>query len=78
MNYSPYVHWSVSRLGTCTQATEFAELIMFRPAGTAEIVRSHQKDDFYLTFSRSSVADVVQSIAGVWFVCLCVCVCVCV
>ncbi|KAL8613075.1 hypothetical protein ACOMHN_035016 [Nucella lapillus] len=37
---------------------------MFRPAGAAEIVRSHQKDDFYLSFFRSSVADVVQRLAG--------------
>ncbi|KAK7110304.1 peroxisome biogenesis factor 10-like [Littorina saxatilis] len=37
---------------------------MFHPAGTAEIVRSHQKDDYYLSFFRSSVADVIQSIAG--------------
>ncbi|XP_076439578.1 peroxisome biogenesis factor 10-like [Babylonia areolata] len=37
---------------------------MFRPAGAAEIVRSHQKDDFYLSFFRSSVADVAQTLAG--------------
>lgn len=37
---------------------------MFRKAGTAEIVRSHQKDDFYLSYLRATVADVVQSLAG--------------
>lgn len=37
---------------------------MFRPAGTAEIIRSHQKDDNFLSSLRSSVADIAQRIAG--------------
>uniref|UniRef100_A0A0B6XY22 RING-type E3 ubiquitin transferase n=1 Tax=Arion vulgaris TaxID=1028688 RepID=A0A0B6XY22_9EUPU len=41
---------------------------MFRPAGTAEIIRSHQKDDNFLSLLRSSFADICQRIAGprVW------------
>jgi hypothetical protein len=36
----------------------------FRPAGTAEIIRAHQKDDFYLSFLKSTASEVVQSLAG--------------
>ncbi|GFO46359.1 peroxisome biogenesis factor 10-like [Plakobranchus ocellatus] len=41
---------------------------MFRPAGTAEIIRSHQKDDNFLNSLRTAVADIAQRIAGprVW------------
>ncbi|XP_071101936.1 peroxisome biogenesis factor 10-like [Haliotis cracherodii] len=37
---------------------------MFRRSGTAEILRSHQKDDYHLSYLRKLIADVVQTIAG--------------
>ena len=37
---------------------------MFKAAGPAEIVRSHQKDDFYLSFLRKTAADVVHALIG--------------
>ncbi|XP_041366580.1 peroxisome biogenesis factor 10-like [Gigantopelta aegis] len=37
---------------------------MFKRAGIPEIIRSHQKDDFYLNFLRSSVTDIAQTLAG--------------
>ena len=37
---------------------------MFKAAGPAEIVRSHQKDDFYLGYLRKTAADVVHALIG--------------
>ncbi|GFR60704.1 peroxisome biogenesis factor 10-like [Elysia marginata] len=37
---------------------------MFRRAGTAEVIRSHQKDDGILSSLRTIVADLAQRIAG--------------
>lgn len=37
---------------------------MFRKAGSAEIIRSHQKDELYRSYLRSSVGDVILRIAG--------------
>ncbi|KAK3758105.1 hypothetical protein RRG08_006680 [Elysia crispata] len=37
---------------------------MFQPAGTAEIIRSHQKDDSFLNSLRTTVAELAQRIAG--------------
>ncbi|XP_060085832.1 peroxisome biogenesis factor 10-like isoform X1 [Ylistrum balloti] len=37
---------------------------MFKNAGSAEIIRSHQKDDLYLSYLRSSISDISQSILG--------------
>ncbi|XP_005098492.1 peroxisome biogenesis factor 10 [Aplysia californica] len=37
---------------------------MFRSAGIAEIIRSHQKDDSLLAFLRSTVTDIFQQVAG--------------
>ncbi|CAG5124955.1 unnamed protein product [Candidula unifasciata] len=37
---------------------------MFQPAGSAEIIRSHQKDDNFLNTLRSATTDVFQRIAG--------------
>ena len=37
---------------------------MFKAAGPAEIVRSHQKDDFYLGYLRQTAADVVHALIG--------------
>ena len=36
----------------------------FKLASSAEVIRSQQKDDFYISFLRSSVADVIQNVAG--------------
>lgn len=38
---------------------------MFRAAGQAEILRAHQKDEFYLTHLRSVVTDVFQGTFGI-------------
>ena len=38
---------------------------MFKAAGPAEIVRSHQKDDFYLSYLRKTAADVVHALIGI-------------
>lgn len=37
---------------------------MFKRAGSAEIIRSHQKDDLYLSQLRSSFSDISQSVLG--------------
>lgn len=37
---------------------------MFKAAGKAEIIRSQQKDEFYLSYLRSLMADVTHSILG--------------
>lgn len=37
---------------------------MFKAAGPAEIVRSHQKDDFYLGYLRKTAAEVVHALIG--------------
>ncbi|XP_077981632.1 peroxisome assembly protein 10-B-like [Glandiceps talaboti] len=37
---------------------------MFQPAGPPEIVRSNQKDWYYLNYLRGSLADIFQSFAG--------------
>lgn len=37
---------------------------MFRAAGKAEIVRSHQRDDYYSIFVKRSLGDIVQSFFG--------------
>lgn len=37
---------------------------MFRPGGKAEIIRSQQKDEFYLTYLRGLIADVIHSLFG--------------
>lgn len=37
---------------------------MFKKAGSAEIIRSHQKDDLYLSYLRSSISDISQAILG--------------
>ncbi|ESP04252.1 hypothetical protein LOTGIDRAFT_237439 [Lottia gigantea] len=37
---------------------------MFKAAGTPEILRSHQKDDYYLTYLRTSIAETFQLLAG--------------
>ncbi|XP_033761855.1 peroxisome biogenesis factor 10-like [Pecten maximus] len=37
---------------------------MFKKAGAAEIIRSHQKDDLHLSYLRSSISDISQSILG--------------
>ncbi|XP_033642254.1 peroxisome biogenesis factor 10-like [Asterias rubens] len=41
---------------------------MFQPASQPEIIRSNQKDQFYVDFLRNSLADICQSLAGprVW------------
>ncbi|XP_052790775.1 peroxisome biogenesis factor 10-like isoform X2 [Mya arenaria] len=41
---------------------------MFKAAGKAEIVRSHQKDEYYLTYLRNLTADVIHNTLGprVW------------
>jgi len=38
--------------------------IMFKNAGSAEIIRSHQKDEFYLFYLRSCVSDISQAMLG--------------
>ncbi|XP_050419352.1 peroxisome biogenesis factor 10 [Patella vulgata] len=40
---------------------------MFKNAGSAEILRSQQKDEQYLTFLRSTIADNCQTLAGARF-----------
>ncbi|KAK0049427.1 peroxisome biogenesis factor 10-like isoform X2 [Biomphalaria pfeifferi] len=37
---------------------------MFRSAGVAEIIRSHQKDDSFLRYLRSLLVDIFQRVAG--------------
>ncbi|KAH3802130.1 hypothetical protein DPMN_155800 [Dreissena polymorpha] len=37
---------------------------MFKVAGKAEIIRSQQKDEYYLTYLRKMSADVVHSLLG--------------
>lgn len=37
---------------------------MFKVAGKPEIIRSQQKDEFYLSYLRSLAADVTHSILG--------------
>jgi len=38
--------------------------MMHSTARQAEIVRSNQKDEFYMTLMRGSMADVMQSLFG--------------
>ncbi|KAK6172048.1 hypothetical protein SNE40_018012 [Patella caerulea] len=40
---------------------------MFKNAGSAEILRSQQKDEQYMTFLRSTIADNCQTLAGARF-----------
>ena len=42
------------------------DLKMFRAAGQAEILRAHQKDEFYLSHLRSLVTDVFQGTFGIF------------
>ncbi len=37
---------------------------MFTGAGKAEIIRSNQKDEFYSTYIRGTLAELTQSILG--------------
>ncbi|XP_072036556.1 peroxisome biogenesis factor 10-like [Amphiura filiformis] len=37
---------------------------MFQPAGQAEILRSNQKDQYYVGYLQRSLADILQGVAG--------------
>ena len=37
---------------------------MFQSAGQAEILRSNQKDQYYVGYLQRSLADILQSVAG--------------
>lgn len=37
---------------------------MFKAAGHAEIIRSHQKDEYYINFLKSHIADISQVLFG--------------
>ena len=37
---------------------------MFKAGGKAEIIRSQQKDEYYLTYLRGLTADVVHNLFG--------------
>ncbi|KAK3604746.1 hypothetical protein CHS0354_017853 [Potamilus streckersoni] len=42
---------------------------MLRSAGTAVIIRSHQKDDFYLRYLRGTAAEALQAVLGArWWI----------
>ncbi|KAL3831692.1 hypothetical protein ACJMK2_023414 [Sinanodonta woodiana] len=42
---------------------------MLGSAGTAEIIRSHQKDDFYLRYLRGTTAEALQTVLGArWWI----------
>ncbi|XP_002738322.1 peroxisome assembly protein 10-B-like [Saccoglossus kowalevskii] len=41
-----------------------AQSRIFRPSGPAEIVRSNQKDGFYISYMRGSLANIFQTFAG--------------
>jgi len=40
---------------------------MYSTAQQAEIVRSNQKDEFYMSFMRGSMANIMQSLVGKFF-----------
>jgi hypothetical protein len=37
---------------------------MFKKAGHAEIIRSHQKDDYYISDLKSQITDIFQALIG--------------
>lgn len=41
---------------------------MFRSGAVPEIIRSHQKDELYLTYLRSTCADLAQTLFGMMFI----------
>ena len=39
---------------------------MFKKAGHAEIIRSHQKDDYYISDLKSQITDIFQALIGTY------------
>lgn len=51
-------------LGLLLSITFIFAISMRQPAGVAEILRSHQKDDIYTGYLKSAVSEIFQEIFG--------------
>lgn len=41
---------------------------MFKKAGHAEVIRSHQKDDYYINYLKSHISDISQALFGIQYI----------
>jgi site-specific DNA-adenine methylase len=55
-----------SNLNEITSPFTGSESTMFKKAGRAEIIRSHQKDDYYISDLKSQITDIFQALIGTY------------